>query len=103
MTHPPAAASPAWVLTAVAYDSPDARRLTQALHREQLATYGFADDPADTPPGSSTIRTARSSWRLPPEVLPSPAAGGAPRGLAPPSSSACTSSRLPAARGWPAT
>jgi GNAT superfamily N-acetyltransferase len=51
MTHQPAAASPAWVLTAVSYDSPDARRLTQALHREQLATYGFADDPADTPPG----------------------------------------------------
>lgn len=51
MTHQPAAATPAWVLTAVSYDSPDARRLTQALHREQLATYGFADDPADTPPG----------------------------------------------------
>lgn len=51
MTRKPAAASPAWVLTAVSYDSPDARRLTQALHREQLATYGFADDPADTPPG----------------------------------------------------
>jgi GNAT superfamily N-acetyltransferase len=43
--------APAWVLTAVSYDSPDARRLTQALHREQLATYGFADDPAGTPPG----------------------------------------------------
>jgi GNAT superfamily N-acetyltransferase len=51
MTHQPAAATPAWVLTAVSYDSPDARRLTKALHREQLATYGFADDPADTPPG----------------------------------------------------
>jgi GNAT superfamily N-acetyltransferase len=51
MTRQPATASPAWVLTAVPYDSPDARRLTQALHREQLATYGFADDPAGTPPG----------------------------------------------------
>lgn len=51
MTRQPATASPAWVLTAAPYDSPDARRLTQALHREQLATYGFADDPADTPPG----------------------------------------------------
>jgi len=51
MTHQPAAAKPAWALTAVSYDSPDASRLTQALHREQLATYGFADDPADTPTG----------------------------------------------------
>lgn len=51
MTRQPAAASPVWVLAAVSYDSPDARRLTQALHREQLATYGFADNPADTPPG----------------------------------------------------
>jgi GNAT superfamily N-acetyltransferase len=50
MTRQPAAAL-AWVLTAVSYDSPDARRLTRALHREQLATYGFADDPADTPSG----------------------------------------------------
>jgi len=41
----------AWSLTAVSYASPDASRLTQALHREQLATYGFADDPAGTPPG----------------------------------------------------
>jgi GNAT superfamily N-acetyltransferase len=51
MTRESAAASPAWVLIAVPYDSPDARRLTQALHQEQLATYGFADDPAGTPPG----------------------------------------------------
>jgi GNAT superfamily N-acetyltransferase len=50
MTRQPAAAVPAWVLTAVSYDSPDARRLTQALHREQFAAYGFADDPAGTPP-----------------------------------------------------
>jgi GNAT superfamily N-acetyltransferase len=41
----------AWSLTAVSYASPDATRLTQALHREQLATYGFADDPAGTLPG----------------------------------------------------
>jgi GNAT superfamily N-acetyltransferase len=27
------------------------RSLTRAFHREQAATYGFADDPADTPPG----------------------------------------------------
>jgi len=40
---------PAWTVTAVSYGSPDARRLTWALYREQLATYGFADDPADTP------------------------------------------------------
>jgi GNAT superfamily N-acetyltransferase len=51
MTRQPAAAAPAWVLTAVSYDGPEARRLTQALHREQLATYGFADDPADTVSG----------------------------------------------------
>jgi GNAT superfamily N-acetyltransferase len=50
MTRQPAA-TPAWVLTAVSYASPDARRLTQDLYREQVATYGFADDPADTPPG----------------------------------------------------
>ena len=49
MTHQPAAAIPAWVFTEVSYDSPDARRLTRFLYREQLATYGFADDPADTP------------------------------------------------------
>jgi GNAT superfamily N-acetyltransferase len=51
MSHPLPATTPAWTLTAVSYGSPDARRLTQALHREQLATYGFADDPADTPAG----------------------------------------------------
>jgi GNAT superfamily N-acetyltransferase len=51
MTHQPAATTPAWILTAVSYASPDARRLTRALHREQFASYGFADDPADTPPG----------------------------------------------------
>jgi GNAT superfamily N-acetyltransferase len=50
MTRQPAAA-PAWVLSAVSYASPDASRLTQALHREPLATYGFADDPPGTPPG----------------------------------------------------
>lgn len=58
---PAATTTPAWILTAVSYASPDARRLTRALHWEQFATYGFADDPADTPPGSSTRRTARSS------------------------------------------
>jgi GNAT superfamily N-acetyltransferase len=51
MTHLLPATASAWTLTAVSYDSADARRLTQALHREQLATYGFADDPADTPTG----------------------------------------------------
>jgi GNAT superfamily N-acetyltransferase len=49
MTHPLPATTPAWTLAAVSYASPDARRLTQALYREQLATYGLADDPADTP------------------------------------------------------
>jgi hypothetical protein len=49
MTHPLPATAPAWTLTAVSYGSPDARSLTRALYREQLATYGFADDPADTP------------------------------------------------------
>ena len=39
MTRQPAAATPAGVLTSVSYDSPDARRLTQALHRDQIATY----------------------------------------------------------------
>ncbi|WP_067969771.1 GNAT family N-acetyltransferase [Nocardiopsis trehalosi] len=36
-------------LSAVSYGHPDARRLTSALHTEQLATYGFADDPRTTP------------------------------------------------------
>jgi GNAT superfamily N-acetyltransferase len=51
MTYPLPVTMSAWSLAAVSYASPDASRLTQALHREQLATYGFADDPADTPPG----------------------------------------------------
>jgi len=54
MSHPLPATTPAWTLTAVCYASPDARRLTGALHREQLATYGFADDPAGTPAGEFT-------------------------------------------------
>ncbi|MCX5097773.1 GNAT family N-acetyltransferase [Streptomyces sp. NBC_00365] len=37
------------LLSEVPYDHPDARHLTQALYREQIATYGFADDPGDTP------------------------------------------------------
>jgi GNAT superfamily N-acetyltransferase len=44
-----APATPAWALDAVSYASPDARRLTLALHAEQLATYGHADDPTGTP------------------------------------------------------
>jgi GNAT superfamily N-acetyltransferase len=41
-------AAPEWTLTAVPYGSPDARVLVQALHQEQLATYGTADDPEAT-------------------------------------------------------
>ncbi|MET8816082.1 GNAT family N-acetyltransferase [Streptomyces sp. NPDC004549] len=37
-------------IAAVAYDSPEARELTRALHREQIATYGRADDPEATEP-----------------------------------------------------
>ncbi|MFJ5926483.1 GNAT family N-acetyltransferase [Kitasatospora sp. NPDC092948] len=37
------------VLTAISYDHAEARYLTSALHAEQLDTYGFADDPFDTP------------------------------------------------------
>jgi GNAT superfamily N-acetyltransferase len=37
-------------LTAVPYTHPEARRLTTALHAEQVATYGYADDPLETPP-----------------------------------------------------
>jgi GNAT superfamily N-acetyltransferase len=54
MSHPLPATTPAWTLTVVSYASPDARRLTGALNREQLATYGFADDPAGTPAGEFT-------------------------------------------------
>lgn len=42
-------AAQAWTITIVPYSGPDARRLTQALYEEQLATYGFADNPAGTP------------------------------------------------------
>ncbi|MDH6128855.1 GNAT family N-acetyltransferase [Kitasatospora sp. GP82] len=44
----PLQAAPQWTLTAVPYGSSDARTLTQALHQEQLATYGTADDPGAT-------------------------------------------------------
>lgn len=37
------------MLSAVPYDHPDARSLTQALRAEQVSLYGFADDPAVTP------------------------------------------------------
>ncbi|WP_063857013.1 MULTISPECIES: GNAT family N-acetyltransferase [unclassified Kitasatospora] len=36
-------------LAVVPYNGPEARPLTQALHAEQIATYGFAEDPDDTP------------------------------------------------------
>ncbi|MEW1629725.1 hypothetical protein AB0387_20350 [Streptomyces sp. NPDC089173] len=36
-------------MTAVPYDHPDVRRLTQVLRAEQLGLYGFADDPDATP------------------------------------------------------
>jgi GNAT superfamily N-acetyltransferase len=36
-------------VTAVPYDHPHARRLTRALHADQLRLYGFADDPDATP------------------------------------------------------
>lgn len=42
-------AAQAWTITAVPYSGPAARRLTQALYEEQLATYGFADNPVGTP------------------------------------------------------
>jgi GNAT superfamily N-acetyltransferase len=42
--------SRAVTITPVPYDHPDARLLTEALYAEQLALYGFADSPLDTPP-----------------------------------------------------
>jgi GNAT superfamily N-acetyltransferase len=48
MTHPLPTANRAWTIAAVSYASPDARGLTQALHQEQMATYGRADDPEAT-------------------------------------------------------
>lgn len=50
MTHLLPAADRAWTINAVSYDSPDACGLTQALHHEQIATYGRADDPEATDP-----------------------------------------------------
>ncbi|WP_345595033.1 GNAT family N-acetyltransferase [Streptomyces marokkonensis] len=44
----PLKAAPQWTLTAVPCGSPDARTLARALHQEQLATYGTADDPGAT-------------------------------------------------------
>lgn len=41
-------APPAWPLTAVSYTSPAARDLTWCLYREQIDTYGTADDPQAT-------------------------------------------------------
>ncbi|MFJ2778303.1 GNAT family N-acetyltransferase [Kitasatospora sp. NPDC087315] len=41
-------AAPQWTLTAVSYGTADARTLTRALHQEQMATYGSADDPEAT-------------------------------------------------------
>ncbi|MCX4681571.1 GNAT family N-acetyltransferase [Streptomyces sp. NBC_01433] len=38
-------AAQAWTVSAVPYDCPAARALTQALQREQFSTYGRADDP----------------------------------------------------------
>ncbi|MFF2374941.1 GNAT family N-acetyltransferase [Streptomyces xiamenensis] len=49
MTQLPPTANRAWTIVAVSYDRPAARRLTQALHREQFATYGRADNPENTP------------------------------------------------------
>ncbi|MGP4114000.1 GNAT family N-acetyltransferase [Streptomyces sp. 4N509B] len=40
---------PVPLLTPVPYSHPDARRLTRTLHQEQVALYGFADDPDETP------------------------------------------------------
>ncbi|MEU9744707.1 GNAT family N-acetyltransferase [Streptomyces niveus] len=45
----PAEIRPTLAVTAVPYDHPDARRLTQALRAEQFGLYGFADDPTTTP------------------------------------------------------
>lgn len=36
-------------LSTVPYDHPDAHYLTRALHLDQVATYGFAEDPGETP------------------------------------------------------
>ncbi|MFF4755274.1 GNAT family N-acetyltransferase [Streptomyces sp. NPDC002514] len=44
-----AARHPTLSVTAAPYDHPDARRLTWALCAEQLALYGFAEDPDTTP------------------------------------------------------
>ncbi|MGW2088293.1 GNAT family N-acetyltransferase [Streptomyces sp. NPDC001880] len=59
-------AARAWTIAVVSYTSPDARGLTQALHREQMATYGRADDPEDTeatefePPSGVFLLAARA-------------------------------------------
>ncbi|MBV2366214.1 GNAT family N-acetyltransferase [Streptomonospora nanhaiensis] len=46
--HPGPLPAAAVVLAAVPYDHPQARSLTRDLYTEQVATYGFADDPSTT-------------------------------------------------------
>lgn len=41
-------AAAAWKITPASYSSADARTLARALHQEQLAVYGTADDPEAT-------------------------------------------------------
>ncbi|MFD3524208.1 GNAT family N-acetyltransferase [Streptomyces sp. NPDC058653] len=48
MTQLLPAAAGGWTIAAVSYDSAAARGLTQALQREQFATYGRADAPEAT-------------------------------------------------------
>ncbi|MEU5138137.1 GNAT family N-acetyltransferase [Streptomyces californicus] len=50
MTDLLATATGAWTILTASYDTPAARGLTEALHREQAAIYGTADDPVATPP-----------------------------------------------------
>jgi GNAT superfamily N-acetyltransferase len=38
-----------WTIAVTSYGSPAAHQLTRALHHEQTATYGTADDPTATP------------------------------------------------------
>jgi hypothetical protein len=90
----------AWTIAVISYDSPAARELTQDLHREQVATYGTADDPDTTPaeefePPIGVFLVAERS-----EEALSPAADGAPSAPRPQRSNACTCLPPLAAEAW---
>lgn len=48
------ASPPTWTVSPIRYDDPSVQPLLLQLHVAQVQTYGFADDPADTPANEYT-------------------------------------------------